>query len=679
MRFLFGISIFIVVFTVVSALYLQSFNKRIVEQFKDHALIVSEDIWALNEVKARSYLQLAMTRDNFKSLTIIGDDQSIFLSLKSPPLKGVDRFFESLNVIWTQSLTTPIHYGERRIATLMGERYIRAAYQLFNILIFLLFISLAVIIVGVLFFNRKELEKLVMERTKNLKESERRFHDLVNLLPEMVWETDLSGEITFANRKTYAMMTLKQNGESNQQKLWHTSIVEDEKDLAKQYFDQVIKGNGSELKEFFAISPKGRKYPLLIRSAPILRDNTIAGARFVAIDITDRYNLEEQLKKAERMKAIGIMAGGVAHDLNNILSGIVTYPELLLLDLPADSPMRPQIEAIHRSGIAAADVVSDLLTAARGAAAARKNLDILSIIAEYLNSPEHSQLLTNYPHVTIQAHLQHDVLTVHCSPTHIRKCIMNLIINGAESIEKQGEVVINAHDEILSKEKSNKLKLKEGKYAVITISDTGKGIAEADLDHIFEPFYTKKVMGKSGTGLGLTVVWNTVKEHEGTVQVESTPSGTRFQLYLPMTEIPTSPEEDEVESYIQGNGEHVLIVDDEKQQQDIAASILNLLHYKVSTASSGDDAIAFLKHNKADLLILDMIMEPGMNGRQTYQQALKLHPGQKAIIVSGYSKNEEVKKALQLGAAQFLAKPYGMAELGNAVYTALKKGPELIN
>ena len=196
------------------------------------------------------------------------------------------------------------------------------------------------------------------------------------------------------------------------------------------------------------------------------------------------------------------------------------------------------------------------------------------------------------------------------------------------------------------------------------------------MERIFEPFYTKKVMGRSGTGLGMAVVWGTVKDHKGYIDVQSTEGkGTMFTLYFPVTrkEITGKEKALAMEEYM-GKGESILIVDDVKEQREIASRILKKLDYLVATVSSGEEAVDYMKDNSPDLLILDMIMDPGIDGLETYKRILKLHPGQKAVITSGFSETERVKEAQRLGAVKYIKKPYTMEKIGIAVKKELGNG-----
>jgi len=385
------------------------------------------------------------------------------------------------------------------------------------------------------------------------------------------------------------------------------------------------------------------------------------------------YESEKQLHRAQKMEAIGLMASGVAHDLNNILSAIISYPELILLELPEASKLKKPIEAIQESGVRAATVVADLLTVARGAASIREKYDINLLIQEYLESPECLKLKRSHPEVTIKEQLQATPPFISCSPVHIKKVIMNLMTNAMEAIDGTGEIAITTRNLKINRFDVVEHSMEPGDYLLFTVRDNGPGIADKDIDHIFEPFYTRKVMGQSGSGLGLAVVWNTMEDHEGKIVVKSDDKGTSFKLYFSVYK---GQENIQIESNknvtsTSGN-ERILVVDDEPYLQDIAKKMLQFLGYSVTTVNSGEAAIEFVKQTPVDLLVIDMLMDPGINGRQTYEEILKLYPRQKAIIVSGFSESDDVKAALQLGAGGFIKKPYSLDRFGRLVKDVLK-------
>ena len=417
-------------------------------------------------------------------------------------------------------------------------------------------------------------------------------------------------------------------------------------------------------------------------SEPLIVNNNVVGRVWSFRDITERTRAEKEtarlqskLQQAEKMRAIGTLAGGVAHDLNNILSGIVSYPELILLDLPDDSPIRNSIKTIKDSGKKAAAIVQDLLTLARRGVSTSKIVNLNDTISEYLASPEFMKLRTYHPSIQIETCLEASLLNISGSPIHLSKTVMNLISNAAEAMSVGGKVIISTENKYIDQPISGYDDVNEGDYVVLTVSDTGAGIAAEEIDRIFEPFYTKKVMGRSGTGLGMAVVWGTVKDHKGYIHVESeVEKGTAFQIYFPITrkEKTENQKSRELDDY-KGNGESILVVDDVKEQREIASKILSQLGYSVRIASSGEEATKLLRNEAADLIVLDMIMSPGIDGLETYEKIISIQPNQKAIIASGFSETDRVKKAQKLGAGPYVKKPYTIEKIGMAVKEELEK------
>ncbi|BCL61612.1 hypothetical protein DGMP_23050 [Desulfomarina profundi] len=389
-------------------------------------------------------------------------------------------------------------------------------------------------------------------------------------------------------------------------------------------------------------------------------------------DASREKEMEKKLHRSMKMEAIGTMAGSVAHDLNNILSGVVSYPELLIMGLSKESELRKPLETIRQAGLRAAEVVADLLTVARGIAAVKEPANLNTIINEYLDSLEFSKIAEQYPSIQCTTKLEPELLNIFCSQLHIKKCLMNLIANSAEAIGENGSITISTSNCYMDAPFSRKHFIKKGEYVVLTISDNGPGIPGEFLPHIFEPFYTKKTMGTSGTGLGLSIVWNSVQDHGGTIEVDSSEKGTTFTLYFPAThrKAPARPRKLDAEK-LRGNGEHILVIDDEPQQRDICREMLLVLGYRVDTVASGKEAMQFLENRQTDMVILDMILDPELDGMQTYEQLIQLQPGLKAVIVSGFSKSDNVTRTQAMGAGLFIRKPYSIHQLGRAVQETL--------
>ncbi len=380
---------------------------------------------------------------------------------------------------------------------------------------------------------------------------------------------------------------------------------------------------------------------------------------------------EERLNRARKMEALGLLAGGVAHDLNNVLAGTVSYPDLILMDLPAESPLRKPLMTIRESGIKAAAIVEDLLTLARRGVTTRQVVHLNDMIREYMASPEYAKLLSFHTGVRVETDLDEDLLHIKGSPVHLKKTVMNLVSNAAEAQPAGGLIRITTENRYVDQSIGAYETIREGEFVLLKISDRGSGISAQDLRRIFEPFYTKKVMGRSGTGLGMAVVWGTIQDHDGYINVESVEGGgTIFELYFPVTR--EAPENREIISRDQytGAGQSILVVDDVDTQRELARSMLERLGYRVRTVSGGEAAVAFLQKTPVDLIILDMIMDPGIDGLETYRRILSVRPGQRAVIASGYAETGRVREALRLGAGPYLKKPYTIEQLGIAVRTA---------
>ena len=391
-------------------------------------------------------------------------------------------------------------------------------------------------------------------------------------------------------------------------------------------------------------------------------------------EIEAREKLSAQLQQAEKMEAIGSLAAGVAHDLNNILSGLVSYPEVVLMDLPQNSPLREPILTIQSSGEKAAAMVQDLLTLARRGVADKTVLDVNTLVRDYLASPECRALRMAHPHTRLKNDLSEDLLNVLASPVHLSKALMNLVANAAEALLVEGEITIATANCYVDRPRQGFETVTEGDYVRLTVRDTGVGIAAADRQRIFEPFFTKKQLGRSGTGLGMSVVWSTIKDLDGFVDIRGAEGqGTRFDLYIPVTRQQSDAVARRVTIDDYRGSERVLVVDDVAEQREIAARMLGKLGYAVATASSGEKALDYLKAHRVDILILDMIMDPGIDGCETYRRIIRRHPGQKAIVASGYSESDRVREIQRLGAGAYLKKPYTLEKLALAVRQELAR------
>lgn len=506
-----------------------------------------------------------------------------------------------------------------------------------------------------------------------LRESEERYRTVMETNPDPVVVYDMEGKVTYFNpafTKVFGWILEECLG-----KKMDIFVPEDTWPETRKMINKVLEGENIYSFETRRYTKKGNIIHVNMNAA-IYKDQNgnPLGSVINLRDISEQKHLEEQLRRAQKMEAIGTLAGGVAHDLNNILSGLVSYPDLLLLDIPEDSPLRKPILVIQESGQKAATIVQDLLTLARRGVAITEVVNLNDIISDLFKSPEYHKLTEFHPNIHFETNLDTNLLNIAGSPVHLSKSVMNLISNAAEAMPDGGGIIIATSNQYIDRPVKGYDEVQEGDYVVLSVSDYGVGISAEDIERIFEPFYTKKVMGRSGTGLGMAVVWGTVKDHNGYIDVQSTAGqGTRFDLYFPITRQDLTEKRTTLPiSEYMGN-ERILVVDDVENQRKIAQQMLTKLGYSVTTASSGEEAIEYMQSNSADLLVLDMIMDPGIDGLETYKRILEYHPDQKAIITSGFSETQRVKEAQRLGAGAYIKKPYVLEELGLTIRKELNQ------
>jgi PAS domain S-box-containing protein len=518
---------------------------------------------------------------------------------------------------------------------------------------------------------------------RSLRESEGRFRALVEQAAVGVAEIDVAtGRFLTVNRRLYEMV-----GRTEEEMLATTfqAITHpDDLHLHENKTALLLAGKiGHYSIEKRYLRKDGGIVWMDVTVSPLWKPGEAPGRNIAVVqDITERKRLEEErlkleerLRRAEKMEALGTLAGGVAHDLNNVLGVLVGYSELLLEKIPKENPLRRYASNIQKSSEKGAAIIQDLLTLARRGVAISEIINLNRVVADYLETPEFENLKAYRPQVRFTTVFEKGLLNIQGSPVHLSKTLMNLIANAAEAISGEGEVAIRTKNRYLDKPILGYDDMREGDYVILTVSDTGRGISSADLDKIFEPFYTKKVMGRSGTGLGLAVVWGTVKDHHGYIDVRSEEgTGSAFTLYFPVTREELAKVQDTVsrETY-RGHGETILVVDDVEEQQELAMSMLTRLGYRVNAVSGGEEALDYLKTSRVDLIVLDMIMDPGIDGLETYRRILEIHPRQKAVIVSGFSETDRVRKAQALGAGAYVRKPYVLEKIGLAIRQELDR------
>jgi PAS domain S-box-containing protein len=384
--------------------------------------------------------------------------------------------------------------------------------------------------------------------------------------------------------------------------------------------------------------------------------------------------LEQRLTHAMRMESLGLMAGSIAHDLDTILGTIATLPPQSFHKIEENSLYNRDIDRIRAAGEKAAMVTADLLIIAKGSTSEKKFLNINTVIKEYEESPELSE-------VRDRAGRRVEIITDPGIPEirgfspHLHKTLVNLAENAMEAMDNNGVLRIYSTDRILTDALHAYEVIPPGHYAILGVADTGKGISEEHRPHIFQPFYSHKRRGKNGIGLGLTVVMHTMRDHSGYIDLSSTPAGTVFELYFPV-----HPSHREAEATINldsllGKGEKVLIIDDEEHQRILAAAILKRLGYTPCLAETGEQAVAYLREHPVDLLLLDLLLKPGMNGYETLKAIRLLNPTQRAVVTSGYHNHPDRERIRSLGVSRYLPKPFSLTPLAIAVQQEMRPNP----
>lgn len=507
----------------------------------------------------------------------------------------------------------------------------------------------------------EDLKRMLLE----VRQTEERFRTLFESAPIGFGLIEKTGRILEANDAMYRLLGVQED-QTDVDLIFYNFFYRNED--AERFSGELSKRPSLSRYECNLVRPAGQRWIARLTASSF----TLAGESLMLIiaeDASRERTLEAQLQRAQKMEAIGTLAGGVAHDLNNILAATVGYPEMLLMDLPEDSPLREPLEAIKQSGQKAAVIVQDLLTMARRGISVSEVINLNAIVDEYQNGSEYKRLAKNHAGIHLDIRLNKDLFNINGSAVHLSKTLMNLVSNAAEAMPVGGSIRVATENRYVDYPIGNYDAVPEGDYAVLQVSDQGTGINKADLDHIFEPFFSRKRMGESGSGLGMAVVYGTVKDHQGFIDVYSEVGrGTTFTLYFPITREPTE-EIIPLQSLdsLKGGGETVLVVDDMAAQRDIAVDMLTRLGYRVATAANGEEAVECVKKAPPDFLVLDMIMTPGIDGLETYRRIVQVNPGQKGIITSGFSETDRVREAEALGISKYLKKPFTIRGLAEAL------------
>jgi two-component system cell cycle sensor histidine kinase/response regulator CckA len=409
-------------------------------------------------------------------------------------------------------------------------------------------------------------------------------------------------------------------------------------------------------------SKDGKQFEEEVTISPV-KDDSGKVVNYVAVrrDVTNELLLQKQLVEAQKMEAVGTLAGGIAHDFNNLLQVINGYTEMALFDIKEGDIGYSEFQEIKGAARSAAELTQSLLTFSRRVESKLRPLDLnreLQSVAKML-----SRTLPKM--IEIDIHLSEPLDMVNADPSQLQQVVMNLAVNARDAMPDGGKLVIETRNVFLDEEYCRShLETKPGKYILLSVSDSGTGMDTRTRGHIFDPFFTTKKTGK-GTGLGLSIVFGIVKSHGGTIGCYSEPGeGTTLKIYLPSFTADQEEKDVKETGRLPRGSETILLVDDEKSVRNLGETILKRFGYSVLTAKNGKEGVeVFLREREyVDLVILDLIM-PEMGGRECLQEIMKLAPGARVIIASGYAANGQIDRAIGEGARASIQKPYETGKL----------------
>lgn len=670
------IGIFVCVMTI--SLYMTEKQKNEEVKLQERAKIISSRVWAMDREGMHNDLNLIVTVEKYKYLEVMDNRTTLYVSVKGKELKGFEALCYKVGLIRRKMVSAIIFHENGPIGVLRGEKYFNIFVPVLLCFGGLSVFSALVIVILSLVSMRRNLSRDLKKQQSMLKESESRFKELVNQLPEIVWETDRYGKIEYANTLAHKRFFISQIGETFFFDLFH----EKSSDSLKRDFEKIINGQTIALQELLACDYKNIIFPVLLKCSPRYLNGMVVGVRCLGMDITERVHLEKQLEHDRRVKELGMLAGGVAHNLNNMLAGVVGYSDLLLLEMNTCSREYEIIEEVHKAGLQAAGVVSDLLTAVRGRAHKKESCDLVSLLKEYFSSVDFQNFQRENPEVIFVVNFALCSAKMNVSQIHIRKIVMNLLKNSVEATDTGGTIVISVSSfhsdaEIICVNNT----VASGDYVCLSVRDEGKGISSKNMKRIFEPFFSTKERATSGTGLGLSLVWNAAADHGAGIQVENVEKGCEVKILFPCDIFAKTESVERIELArpllqtpvrVAGKGERILVVDDDFRQRQLVTKILSSHGFLVVTMESGEKAVRYLRTHQVDLVVIDIVLGLGIGGSQTYREILKLWPQQKALVVTGYTCEGDVEEILALGAYGIVNKPYTVSELSEAVAQSLE-------
>jgi PAS domain S-box-containing protein len=515
----------------------------------------------------------------------------------------------------------------------------------------------------------RRLEKEISERRRAeeaLRRSEEKYRLLIQNSNDAIFIAQ-DGVIKFPNLKTEKL--LEYSADELARIPFVNHIHPDDRAMVVENHTRRLKGESlPSTYAFRARNKSGEDVWVEINAVRILWEGGPATLNFVR-DISEKKRLEAQYLQAQKMEAVGTLAGGVAHDFNNLLMGIQGHASLMLLELDPGHPHYKMLKSIEEQVKSGADLTWQLLSFARGGKFEVKPTDLNAIVKK-----TSAMFGRTRKEISIQNNLQQDLWPAEVDRGQIEQVLLNLYVNAWQAMPSGGSLFLETKNVVLDDEYRKPFYVKEGNYVRISVTDTGVGMDEKTQKRVFEPFFTTKEMGR-GTGLGLATAYGIIKGHGGIINVYSEKGhGATFTIYLPASEKRIEREKKSLEGLVKGD-ETVLLVDDEEVILNVNRMVLEKLGYKVLVARSGQEAIEVFQGQKdgIDLVLLDMIM-PGMEGGKVLDILKRIHGEVKIILLSGYGMNDEVRRMMERGCRAFIQKPFDIGDFSRKIQEVLKGG-----
>ncbi|WP_052812693.1 PAS domain-containing sensor histidine kinase [Desulfonatronum thioautotrophicum] len=522
-----------------------------------------------------------------------------------------------------------------------------------------------------------ELYRLLWEKNRVLVESEDRFASVMAAINDGIWDWDIASGKLYVDERCYAMAGYEFKEFPSKMEEFERRIHPEDLDTVRQEIERHFLNDTSMFDVVYRFLKKNGEWMWIRRRGSIVRrDEQGKPARMLGTytDITEgkqseaaRKALQEQLDQTQKMETVGVLAGGVAHDFNNLLHIMAGSIDMLSRGVPIDNQANRHLAILDRCIQRASQLVRQLLTFSRKAKREMRLLDLNAAINEVRSLFER----TLPKMITIEMCLEEELWPINADPLQVEQVLLNLAANAADAMPQGGNFALKTSNAHLDAECSELHRgIDPGRYVLLSVSDTGCGMAKETLLHIFEPFFTTKDMGK-GTGLGLATVYGIVKGHGGHIFASSEPGkGSTFSIFWPTAD-PREQHCDMVlpsEVHAHGGTEYILIVDDEADIRTLTSEALESFGYKTASVSNGEEALRlYAEHGHSiDMVILDLSM-PGMGGRQCLLELLRMDPKARVLVASGYSASGQIDDVLHVGAAGFIGKPFRINELEGKV------------